>query len=364
MRILMCRKTFLVRSLLLVALGVMSGGVVGQGSSDDVPQANSVPARSANSAAAVEQDKIVSMKVERGVRIAVRNRAGRITIKGWDGDMVEATATSERGAETVQTAMTSDPSGDRFSLSTNMTENRSDVRSLSSGLKVDLPVQLGGRRRVSGLEVNFEVKVPRYVEIESVSIDTGDIEITDLDGPVVTVRCNDGDIRVQDVKGFVNTVTRNGDITIQNAGGNVRAFSLLGKISVQCARGQVEAGNTRGDITLAAIAGNVDVNTTNGNVEFTGSIQANGRYHLKTVMGKVRMSVEADTGEGFTATLSSYRGKVETDFALIVQSPPENVRHLVGHYGAGQAQLTLDSFHGDVSLLTAASGSMQNCSMR
>jgi hypothetical protein len=360
----MRRKTFLAMCLMLVTNGITGSGVIGQESSSEL-QAESAPARPAGrTAAAVEQDKSVNMKVERGIRIAVSNRAGRITIKGWDGDTVEATATSERGVETVQAAMTSEPSGKRLSLSTNIPENRPRVSSFPSELKINLPVQLGGQRRMSGRELHLEVKLPRYVEIESINIDTGDIEVIDMDGSIVNISSNDGDIRVQDVKGFVNAVTRNGDITIQNVGGNVRSFALLGKINVQCVGGQVDVSNTRGDITLSDVGGDVDVNTTGGSIELAVSIKANRSYQLKSVMGRVLMSAEAETGEGFNATLSSYRGKVETDFPLTFQSSPESERRIVGRYGTGQAQITLDSFHGDVSLMKAAPGMAKDCNRK
>jgi DUF4097 and DUF4098 domain-containing protein YvlB len=364
MRVLMLRKNFFAMCLMLGALGIIGSSVTGQVNSREL-QAGSAAARPVDrTAAAVEQGKSVNIKVERGLRIAVSNRAGGITIKGWDRDTVEATATSERGAETVQAAMTSETSGGRLSLSTNIPENRPPVSSLSSDLKINLPVQLGGRRRMSGREVHLEVKLPRYVEIESINIDTGDIEVTDMDGPIVNVRSNDGDIRVQDVKGFVNAVTRNGNITIRNVGGDVRSFALLGKINIQCVGGQVEVSNTRGAITLADVGGDVDVNTTGGSIELVGSLKTNHSYRLKSVMSRVLMSAEVETGEGFNATLSSYRGKVETDFPLTLQSSPESVRRIVGRYGAGQAQITLDSFHGDVSLVKAAPGTAKDCDKR
>src|SRR3712207_5821103 len=51
----------------------------------------------------------VQIKLERGSRVAINNRYGRITITGWDRDTVEATATSDKGAEAVQVEMTADP---------------------------------------------------------------------------------------------------------------------------------------------------------------------------------------------------------------------------------------------------------------
>src|SRR5438067_6703071 len=52
----------------------------------------------------------VSIKLDRGSRVAISNRYGRITITGWDRDTVEATATNDKGAaEAIQVDLTADP---------------------------------------------------------------------------------------------------------------------------------------------------------------------------------------------------------------------------------------------------------------
>src|SRR5918998_2556013 len=51
----------------------------------------------------------VQIKLERGSKVAVSNRYGRITVTGWDRDTVEATATGPKGPEAVQLDMTADP---------------------------------------------------------------------------------------------------------------------------------------------------------------------------------------------------------------------------------------------------------------
>src|SRR5205085_12489940 len=51
----------------------------------------------------------VSVKLDRGSKVAISNRYGRITITGWDRDTVEATATSDKGPEAIQVDLTADP---------------------------------------------------------------------------------------------------------------------------------------------------------------------------------------------------------------------------------------------------------------
>jgi hypothetical protein len=51
----------------------------------------------------------VSVKLDRGSKVAISNRYGRITITGWDRDTVEAVATSDKGQEAIQVNLTADP---------------------------------------------------------------------------------------------------------------------------------------------------------------------------------------------------------------------------------------------------------------
>src|SRR5256714_13176853 len=52
----------------------------------------------------------VSVKLERGSKVAISNRYGRITITGWERDTVEAVATNDKGAaEAIQVELTADP---------------------------------------------------------------------------------------------------------------------------------------------------------------------------------------------------------------------------------------------------------------
>jgi hypothetical protein len=83
---------------------------------------------------------------------------------------------------------------------------------------------------------------------------------------------------------------------------------------------------------------------------------------LKSTSGHAHMTVPADA-PGFTATLSSYSGEVETDFPLTVESPlqgPVN-RRIIGRYGDGQAQIQLDSFSTGVKLSKASADTIKDC---
>lgn len=132
-----------------------------------------------------------------------------------------------------------------------------------------------------------------------------------------------------------------------------------GDINIACTRGRVDASTAYGRITLANIGGDVDANTTNSDINFTGPITDGARYRLKSMEGRVVMSIP-ETSPGFTANLMSYSSQATSDFA--VRSAPAQgeaapaPRRVESHHGNGRAFITLDSFGQTVRLAKLAPG--------
>src|SRR6185295_14684922 len=168
-----------------------------------------------------------------------------------------------------------------------------------------------------------------------------------------SARTSHGEIRVQTVGGPVEVATTHGEVTVLNAGGDVRVNSSSSEINIRCAKGRVEAQTAGGSIALTGIGGDVDASTASGEIAFKGPIRPDGRYRLKSLSGEVEMAIQ-ESPPGFTATLVTYNGEIETVFRLKISSPmsggPIN-RRITGVYGDGQAQLALDSFNGAVRIV-------------
>jgi hypothetical protein len=309
-------------------------------------------------------------KLDRGGKVSITNHSGEITITGWDRDTIEVTARVEERPDPV----------------------RIRVRGDSRSAIISVPAEV---RRFGG-EVYLGVKLPRYAEIESAETHNGDLSVTDIDGAVsvsaahgdilanrigslrvetrngdvsvrgvknsLVVRSLNGDVDTADIGGSVEIAATSGDINVQNVGANVRANSASGDIQVACAKNRVEVNTASGSLALSGIGGDVDGTTASGSVIFRGQIRANGRYTLKSLSGEVEMFIQPDP-PGFTATLTTYSGEIETQFELKINSPirgPIN-RRVTGVYGNGQAQLALDSFSGTVRIVKGSPAMMREC---
>ena len=311
------------------------------------------------------QPNQVSVKLDRGGKVVVVNRTGETRITGWDSDMIEARAQGEEGPEAVQVRVTGEGARSRVVLS----------------------VPAYNTRRHSS-EINLEIKLPRYADLESIESVRGDINITGLDGTVsvstghgvltiknvgslkattrngevtvagvkgdAAIRSLNGDMTVDNVSGSVDLAATNGNIIARGTGGNIQVNSASGDIDLHCIKGNATVNTASGAIMMVGVGGNIEANTASGDVIFKGSMRAGGSYKLKSISGAVEMAVQPDP-PGFTATLITYSGEIETDFPLSVNAPltgPIN-RRIVGVYKDGQAQITLDSFSGTVSIVKA-----------
>jgi hypothetical protein len=364
-----------------------------------------------------EEARTVRVRLERGGKVELDNRTtGRIVVSGWDRDYIEAVATSERGREYVRASSGRDSAGQRVSLTadyltpekrlpdppwegpkslppapaaTPASPARGGAEAKSQGppaaARADESPLAEAREKMFEFifeqrpsEVHLEVKLPRYAEIEQIEVNRSEVEIEGVETPVavngrrstirlrrvgaVEVRTASGEVDVEGAGGLVDVMTESGDVNVRHVGGDVRVLSLSGEVEVECVTGRVNVNNTSGSVALARVGGDADATTVSGEIRFEGALRADGRYHLKSMSGAVEMSL-APNPPGFTALLSSYRGQIEDGFSLkkTLKSGPNTVNNRVlGRYGNGQAQVTLDSFDGRVKLAKAA-GTTEGC---
>lgn len=316
------------------------------------------------------------INAERGMKIILGNRTtGRITVNGWDRDVIEAHAVSERGDEVV-IAIPSNESDDKKLF---LKADYANVDQPSAPtIPVDGPPQANG----SNLKVHFEVNVPRYIEFDVIRVQRSDVQITGVETSIsvwggqssvilkrvgsVEARTRSGNIEIEGAGGPVSVTTAAGAVRVHRVQGNVRVVSISGLIEIKCVQGRVEVANTQGPIDLVNIKGEVKAEATNSSVRFMGSLNDEGNYDLKSMSGRVEMILPTNTN-GFNATLSSYQGVIESDFKLKTNQPviegPQG-RRLIGRFGSGRSQISLDSFDGLVRLTRMPPEKMEGCQNR
>jgi DUF4097 and DUF4098 domain-containing protein YvlB len=240
-------------------------------------------------------------------------------------------------------------------------------------------------------EVKLKLERGSRVVIES---QTGDITVTGMDGDMLEARADDGGEKIAlgyRVSGTTVYLKRalnkgghrggdaninvklprfaalqitvlSGNATISRVEGEVRANVVSGDLTIQCAKGLLRANSVSGNVEINGATGDVYAEAVSGDVLFKGEIQATGVYNLKSMNGEVEMMIP-EKSSGFTATLTTFNGEIETDFPLKLDSTTQTGglnRRIVGRFGDGQAKVALNSFNSAVRILKAT-GSLPNC---
>ncbi|MBI3653817.1 MAG: DUF4097 family beta strand repeat protein [Acidobacteria bacterium] len=316
-----------------------------------------------------------AMKLERGGKVSISNRFGVITVKGYDGDTVQAKAISMEG--------------DTLDAKTPL------IKGDSQRMRVAME-GVAGRRHGRGADL--QISVPRYAAIEIVDSQETDVEVGDLEGSVtiaqgsgdvnvhqvgalnvggwqrgdvlahdINGRCAinvfTGDITIDNVKGSVDVSSISGELRITNVGESVKANAVSGEVVIHCVKGRVDAKAVSGSIELVGVKGDVDSETVSGENLFKGTLREGGNYRLKSMSGEVAMHLPSDA-PGFTVTMTTFSGELETAFPIKVESAVQQneiTRRLIGRYGNGQAKISLDSFSAGARLAQATAAELPVC---
>jgi DUF4097 and DUF4098 domain-containing protein YvlB len=286
-----------------------------------------------------------SISANTGSGVMKINNVGPTTAQTGSGDII---ATSVAGDASLQTN-----SGD---IKASGISGRASLFTGSGDIKVEGAASLAAKNLSGGITA-------RSVD-GSVSIDakSSDVDIRGVKGDLIA-KIISGDLIADNIGGLVEAVVTSGDVSITHNAGDIKIYSISADVKVQCASGSVRVNSASASIQLSAIGGDVEAKTTSGEVTFTGVIRPRGHYILKSTSGSVRMAIQPDA-PGFTATLGSYSGELETDFPLRLESPfgsGKPNRRVTGRYGDGGADITLDSFSSTVTLTKLVAAKMPKC---
>jgi hypothetical protein len=209
-------------------------------------------------------------------------------------------------------------------------------------------------------EVDYTLTVPRraLVRVKTVS---GDVQVSTVDGELRAESVS-GNVRVTDAKNLEGAVTVSGDVFVKAAGstGGVTVSSVSGNVVIAGLKAtSVTGSSVSGDITLGDILSDrVAFKSISGNIDFAGLLAKAGRYALKSHSGDIVVKISANVG--FELNASSFSGDIRSDLPLTLQfgGPGEGGRRgrsqeIRGTFGDGAAILELNSFSGDIRIVSA-----------
>jgi hypothetical protein len=211
-------------------------------------------------------------------------------------------------------------------------------------------------RRNINVTVAYNVTAPAGTRISAESI-SGSVRVTDIKGDL-TANSVSGSIRISGAGRVGSAKSISGMVEIVDAqmDGVLEASSVSGDVVLRRVNARrVQAGSVSGHIKLEdAQSERITASTTSGGVWYSGSLERNGRYELKSFSGEVRAMLAGNTG--FEVEATSFSGEVRTDFPITTRGTAQPDRRgrrttLNGTYGDGAAVLDLSTFSGSIHIV-------------
>ncbi len=296
--------------------------------------------------------------------ISLTNVSGSIRIIGWNENRVQVDAV-KRGNK------------DDFSLV------EIQVSDSPQRLEITTNYARTNWRTNRNVWVEYELKVPRGVILNSITTTSGDITITDA-GSRVTARSTSGTVKVRGTGGDTNLNTTSGDITaeringaltVNSTSGNITATDLRDDVSITATSGEIRVEKAGGRVNARATSGLISVREVSGDAtleSISDSVLAEnikGRVTIAAVSADVTVRnvqegarINAVSG---TITVTNTKGLIEaktTSGDVIVQDVDSHEIQLGSHSGKviysgsinNDGRYSFESFNGGVTITIPA----------
>jgi DUF4097 and DUF4098 domain-containing protein YvlB len=261
-------------------------------------------------------DTDTTVSVQQGTRLRISNQGGDIVVRAWDRNQLRV-----RAAHSSRSRVTIDVQG------------------------AVAEVSARGRTGMSGM-VDYEVTAPAWMALDLGGM-YAEVTIEGTRAPV-KVQTLEGNITLRGGAESITLNTVNGRIDVSGARGRVELHAVSEGIVVSDVRGDVTAETVSGDIELRGIdAKMVDVQTVSGDLVYDGRIVEGGSYSLLTHSGEITVAIP----EGANATIGVATASGDIVSNLNLTADRKTRRRQTFRIGSGSANVDLETFSGDVSLV-------------
>jgi DUF4097 and DUF4098 domain-containing protein YvlB len=222
---------------------------------------------------------------------------GDVLVRGWDKAEVRAHA---EGAGNVRLLTPNAQPAPRVEvLISDDDEDEPGSGDCGSADQVELMVPRGATVNVRTQNGHIDVSDVSDARVEALS---GDVEVRRI-AKAVLISCLSGDVSLSDVNGPVRAVTVSGSVEARNA----RSLS---------AGDGFEAKSTSGDVTIENVSHSQVISATvSGSLLYTGALARGGAYDFKTISGDVTMEIPSDSSFTLHAKVV-VSGDIDTDFPV------------------------------------------------
>lgn len=262
---------------------------------------------------------------------------GDISVSGWERSEVRVFIAEGEGAgfRTRKSNSQNQPSVLSVYGVESPEEGGQGVGRCLSGSDIQLDVPIGATIKLKGQESSIEIRVDSVAKV-SVRNDEGDVRLTGITEGL-DVKTFEGDIYVEDSKGAIDLDTVNGSIV---------AFGLEPNGDGDIFRVKTHSGST----VIQNVAHSIlESSSISGLIRYSGSLQNGGQYSFRSTSGQIVVEMPPDSS--CAVQVLSEKGKFSFDVPIeqLKRIPfGTSTQRVTGIMGRGEASLNLTSTTGAI----------------
>jgi hypothetical protein len=222
-------------------------------------------------------------------------------------------------------------------------------------IKVDYPESGGGWGGWWGGatlgDSELRIELPRSVALTARSV-SASIEVEGIDGQRLTLETVSGGIRARSASAEVEVDSVSGDAELElSAARSTDLQTVSGDIRLRGAlSGRLKAEAVSGDLDLdvQGALSDLRLSVVSGDVELEAALQRAARATLHSLSGDLLVSLPASTSAALR--IETFSGRIDSPVGSIKKQEYGPGAHLEHRLGAGEADLRLESFSGNVRL--------------
>ncbi len=267
-------------------------------------------------------------------KVKVTTISGDIWVRTWDKSEVQINALKTSRASSLEKAKA------------NVDLVKIEVNKTMGGLEIITRYPEGEHKRLN-VSVSYELMIPAKAGLNAITV-SGDVKTEKIGGALKAATVS-GNVDVLGAAKGVDAKSVSGNVTASGVTGDAYLKTVSGDVKVSDVVGSVSGETVSGEVSLSGVseAKTVTAKVISGDVTYEGKILKDGRYTFKSHSGDVRVRIPADSAFDFSA--ETFSGGIETDFKVEV-SGKLSKKELRGTVNGGGAELTIESFSGDIRL--------------
>jgi len=292
--------------------------------------------------------------VEKGASLFIEGGDGDVNIQTWDKDQIKV--------DIVYHASTKSSSSDNYEFDVEFRQSGDQVYIIGKEYRQNT----FGFFSINYIEFYYEIKVPSYIDLDIIS-DDGDIKIENIKGDIKSrtddgrinlknivnkktdIKTQDGDIRVDKLTGELYARSDDGDITLDDVKADEIEISTSdGRIKINNSNGDFFIDSDDGDITLHKIAGkNLDVRSQDGDIDIGFAGSGNVDVNVSSSDGRVNFELYNSVSARFVLKTDDGRIRFDVDSAEIDR---EGKRLIKGDIGDGEGRIRINTHDGSITM--------------